>query len=127
MKLLLDQGLPRSTVRYLRDDGMIVDHVAEIGLDRAADEDIIAHARSRGQLIVTLDADFHALLVVSGAGAPSTIRIRREGLRGLEVAALIRQVLAKVGHELERGAMVTVTERTIRVRHLPLQPVKSDL
>ncbi|WP_147431122.1 DUF5615 family PIN-like protein [Thiocapsa rosea] len=65
MKLLLDQGLPRSTVQHLREHGMIVDHVAEIGLDRAPDEDIIAFARSRGQLIVTLDADFHALLVVN--------------------------------------------------------------
>lgn len=27
MKLLMDQGLPRSTVRYLRDYGMIVDHM----------------------------------------------------------------------------------------------------
>jgi predicted nuclease of predicted toxin-antitoxin system len=101
---------------------MIVDHVADIGLDRASDEDIIAFARSRGQLIVTLDADFHALLVISGASTPSTIRIRREGLRGLEVAVLILQVLAKVGDELKRGAMVTVTERTIRLRRLPLQP-----
>ncbi|NCC23503.1 MAG: hypothetical protein EOM26_13815 [Alphaproteobacteria bacterium] len=122
MKLLLDQGLPRSTVQHLRDQGMIVDHVADIGLDRAPDEDIIAYARNRGQLIVTLDADFHALLAVSRASTPSTIRIRREGLRGLEVAVLILQVLAKVGDELKRGAMVTVTERTIRLRRLPLQP-----
>jgi predicted nuclease of predicted toxin-antitoxin system len=122
IKLLLDQGLPRSTVRHLRDHGMIVDHVADIGLDRAPDEDIIVFARSRGQLIVTLDADFHALLAVSRAITPSTIRIRREGLRGLEVAVLILQILAKVGDALERGAMVTVTERTIRLRRLPMQP-----
>lgn len=64
---------------------------------------------------------------VIGAAAPSTIRLRREGPRGLEVAELSRQVLAKVGHDLGRGAMVTVTEGTIRVRHLPLQHVKSDL
>lgn len=48
MNLLLDQGLPRSTARHLRDHGMILDHVPDIGLDRTSDEDIIALARSRG-------------------------------------------------------------------------------
>ena len=44
MKLLLDQGLPRSTAEILRAAGFDVVHTAEIGLATATDEMIIARA-----------------------------------------------------------------------------------
>lgn len=94
---------------------------SDIGLDRASDPEILDYARNQGQLIITLDADFHSLLAVSGARSPSVIRIRREGLRGAEVASLIQQVLVRVGDQLESGAMVTVTEGSIRLHHLPVR------
>ena len=125
IRLLLDQGLPRSTVRHLEDQGIDVCHVADIDRSRATDLEIIEFARDQGRLIVTLDADFHRLLAISGASSPSVIRIRREGLRGPDVAALVHQVLDQVGSQLERGAMVTVTERNVRMHHLPLRKVAS--
>ena len=125
IRLLLDQGLPRSTVHHLQEAGIDVEHVADIGLDRASDSEIIDHARSRGCVIVTLDADFHSLLAVGGESSPSVIRIRREGLRGPEVAVLIQQVLAQVGDQLSQGVMVTVTERHVRLHHLPLRRASS--
>ena len=80
IRVLLDQGLPRSAVRHLQDHGIDACHVAGIGLSRASDAEITEHARNLGRLIVTLDADFHRLLSISGASFPSVIRIRREGL-----------------------------------------------
>lgn len=126
IRLLLDQGLPRSTVLHLQEAGIDVQHVADIGLDRASDSEIIEHARSQHRLIVTLDADFHRLLAVSGESTPSVIRIRREGLRGPEVAVLIQQVLTQVEDQLQHGVMVTVTERHVRLHHLPLRRASSN-
>lgn len=80
--LLLDQGLPRSAAERLRSAGWTVTHVGESGLSQAEDEAILEHARLHGHTVCTLDADFHALLAVSGSRGPSVIRIRREGLRG---------------------------------------------
>jgi predicted nuclease of predicted toxin-antitoxin system len=47
---------------------------------KAADEDIIAFARGKNAIIVTLDADFHMMLAVSGASGPSVLRLRLQGL-----------------------------------------------
>jgi predicted nuclease of predicted toxin-antitoxin system len=127
IRLLLDQGLPRSSVRHLQEAGIDVEHVADIGFDRASDTTILEQARKRGRVIVTLDADFHRLLAVSGESAPSVIRIRREGLRGPEVAVLIQQVLTQVGEQLPQGVMVTVTERHVRLHHLPLRRASSKV
>lgn len=71
-------------------------------------------------LLCTLDADFHALLAVSGASAPSVIRIRCQGLRGAGLASLLEKVWTEAAKYIERGAVVSVTERAIRLRGLPI-------
>jgi predicted nuclease of predicted toxin-antitoxin system len=118
--LLLDQGLPRSTTLHLRDAGLKADHVGEVGLAAAADSTILARARDYAQIVVTLDADFHAQLALSGAAGPSVIRIRIEGLKAKQLADLLVRVLEQCREDLKSGAMVTVTESSIRIRHLPL-------
>lgn len=86
----------------------------------ASDEAIIRYARDHGFSIVTLDADFHSLLALSGAKGPSVIRIRIQGLKGQEVASLISTVLDRLPHEIESGSFVTVTPDSIRLRRLPI-------
>jgi predicted nuclease of predicted toxin-antitoxin system len=67
IRLLLDQGLPRSTVRVLADAGWDVLHVGDIGMARSSDSEILNHARHEQRVCVTLDADFHSQLAVSAA------------------------------------------------------------
>ena len=73
MKLLLDQGMPRGAVALLRQSGHDVVHVADIGLADADDGRILEQGRIDSQTIVTHDADFHALLALSGAATPSVV------------------------------------------------------
>ena len=120
MKLLLDQGLPRSTIPYLSDAGIEAAHVGEIGFATASDAKILALAYRNGEIVATLDADFHALLALSGATGPSVIRIRIEGLRGQELANLLVTVLKVCKDDLNKGAMVSVTENGFRIRQMPL-------
>jgi predicted nuclease of predicted toxin-antitoxin system len=82
MKLLLDQGLPRSTVKRLADAGVVAEHVGDLGMAAAADQTILDFARVRQFTIVTLDADFHQLLAATRAVSPSVIRLQIEGLKG---------------------------------------------
>ena len=118
MKLLLDQGLPRLSARILRDTGWDVVHTAEIGLSRAKDSEILAIAKQQGRTVITLDADFHALLVLQGAIMPSVVRVRVEGLRSEELAALLKRVLPTIIEDLAAGAMATITARSVRVKRL---------
>ena len=122
MRLLLDQGLPRSAARFLRDAGIDTVHVGEIGFAELDDAAILQKARHEDRTVVTLDADFHALLALSQATYPSVIRIRIEGLYARQAADLIQTVLARCGDDLRRGAVVTVQPKRIRIRRLPLLP-----
>lgn len=120
MKLLLDQGLPRSAVQRLREADMDALHTGQCGLASASDKEVLSLAEREGRIVVTLDADFHALLAVSGAEGPSVIRIRLEGLRGEALVSLLQTILDRCGEDLRRGALVTVTESRMRVHHLPV-------
>jgi predicted nuclease of predicted toxin-antitoxin system len=80
MKLLLDQGLPRSAAALLCEAGIDAIHVADIGFSAADDTDILQRAQEDERVVVTLDADFHALLALTEATSPSVVRIRIERL-----------------------------------------------
>lgn len=120
MKLLLDQGLPRSTAELLRRSGFDAVHVGEVGYSTAEDASILEMALDEGRVVVTLDADFHALLALSGAIFPSVIRLRIEGLKGKIAATLISEVAERCDEELAKGAVVTVQPGRMRIRFLPL-------
>jgi predicted nuclease of predicted toxin-antitoxin system len=121
LQLLLDQGLPRSTVAHLAALGIFAEHVGDLGMAAATDQMILDEAQRKQARVVTLDADFHALLALSGAKEPSVIRIRIEGLKGDRLAQLLAQVTGLAAAELAAGAAVSVTLRGIRIRLLPIR------
>ena len=118
-RLLLDQGLPQSTAILPRQNGWDAVHVSEIGMSRSSDAAILQRARTESSC-VTLDADFHSLLATSGERNPSTIRIRKEGLDAAALTALLQGIWPRIEGVLDSGALVTVTEQSIRIRRLPI-------
>ncbi|MFO0856081.1 MAG: DUF5615 family PIN-like protein [Phycisphaerales bacterium] len=121
MKFLLDQGIPRSAATHLRASGFEAVHVADLQMSTATDEQILNKARERCDVIVTLDADFHTILVLGSHASPSVIRIRIEKLKGDAIAQLVATVVANVGLDIENGAMVTIDENGARIKQLPVQ------
>ena len=120
MKLLLDQGLPRSAAALLRETGIDTLHVAEIGMSQSEDIEIIQRARDEERVVATLDADFQALLALDEATSPSVIRIRIERLRAKALTNLLLMVIDQCDEELKQGVAITVEPTRIRIRHLPL-------
>ena len=119
-RLLLDQGLPRSAVRFLSAAGWDVVHVGDIGLQRAEDSRVLERARLDARTCITLDADFHALLATTEAKSPSAVRIRIEGLDSKAICELLLKVWPRIESALNDGALATITESSVRVRTLPI-------
>ncbi|MFN0139357.1 MAG: DUF5615 family PIN-like protein [Pyrinomonadaceae bacterium] len=119
MKLLLDQGTPRSAASILRDAGFDAVHTGETGLAEAEDAEIIHKAALEDRIVVTLDADFHALLALSQSQKPSVIRVRVEGLRAEDFSLLLQYVLHQCEDDLNAGSMISVNQFQIRIRRLP--------
>lgn len=119
-KVLLDQGIPYSTAQILKDAGWDVEHTVDIDMTRSTDLEIINYAKQEGRVCITLDSDFHTILAVNGMHGPSVVRIRKEGLRGEDMAKLLKQIWVQIDSHLETGSVVTVTEDAIRIRKLPV-------
>lgn len=121
MRWLLDQGLPRSAAGILNNAQENAVHVGDLGMAEAPDTAILKHASGESRIIVTLDADFHALLAMAGASKPAVIRIREEGLKGSQLAALLLQIAKEYEKELQNGCVMTFFGGKIRYRALPIQ------
>jgi predicted nuclease of predicted toxin-antitoxin system len=119
-RVLLDQGLPRGAVALLNRSGWHVVHTGDVGLSRATDRQIVEYAREEGMVVVTLDADFHAIIAVENASSPSVVRIRREGMKAQALASLLIEVWPSVSDHLQSGALVTIDDRSVRVRSIPI-------
>jgi len=120
MRFLADMGISPGVVSALREMGHEAVHLHTLGLDRLPDKDILALARSEGQVLLTHDLDFGELLAVSGADLPSVITFRLRNMRPDNVLRHLRLVFELCAGDLETGAFVTVTEGHARVRALPL-------
>lgn len=120
MKFLLDMGLARSTAIFLRGQGYDAVHLREEGLQRLEDPQIIQKARTEGRIIVTHDLDFGRLVALSQSQLPSVITMRLDNMQPVQVNHYLTEVLTHFAEPLLQGALVSVNERAIRVRSLPV-------
>jgi predicted nuclease of predicted toxin-antitoxin system len=116
----LDQGIPRDAAVLLRTRDYECIHVGEIEMSDATDEAILEIAAEKLAIVVTMDADFHTIIAVSGRSRPSVIRIRMQGLHAPEIAQLIEEVLLDFSPDLLRGALITIKARKITCHRLPI-------
>lgn len=113
-------GISMHTVRWLRQQGYDVVHLHEQGLQRLPDEEILLQAIDEKRIVLTMDLDFGYLLAIRRGHTPSPILFRLQDERSEVVHMRLAEVLSKCQSDLESGAIVSVSERSIRVRPLPV-------
>jgi predicted nuclease of predicted toxin-antitoxin system len=122
MRVLLDQGTPFRCAAILREASWDAVHTGEIGLASADDETILAHAAKDSRTVITLDADFQQMLAFKRASLPSVVRVRIEGLTSIPFANMIVRELMPRAKLLESGVLISISQRGVRVRSLPIIP-----
>ncbi len=97
---------------------------------RAPDQHILSYAQRHQRVCVTLDADFHALLALSNANAPSVIRIRQECLSGAKLANLLKVIwpyIGSAGRYGQRHSPYNSGTATAHHRHVAAGPLAPPL
>jgi predicted nuclease of predicted toxin-antitoxin system len=89
-------------------------------MGKATDEQILAFSLGGNAIVVTLDADFHTILAVSGASGPSVIRLRMQALGAPDVVEVVQNVMAGFEADLKRGCLVTVKAHKTTCHKLPV-------
>jgi len=51
---------------------------------------------------------------------PSVIRVRQEGLKAKDLAQLLCKIWPAIAVQVQSGAMVSVDEKQLRIRRLPI-------
>jgi len=120
VKFLLDMGMARSTVRFLRRQGHDTVHLRDQGLQELSDQDIMVKVRKEERIILTHDLDFVRIIALSQQRLPSVITLRLGDMRPDSVNHHPVQVIAHLSEQLREGALVSVNERAIRTRSLPV-------
>lgn len=76
MKLLLDANLSPKLVTALREAGYDADHLADLNMLSASDEQIFECAATEHRTVITADTDFSMLLALRATASPSVVLLR---------------------------------------------------
>lgn len=120
-QILVDMNISPLTVQALREAGWTATRVSRHLPVDASDQTILAYADRTNRVVCTQDLDFSALLAVEGRAQPSLITLRLSDTAPRIVTARLLDVLPGIMEELQQGAVVTIQDRTVRLRSLPIQ------
>lgn len=121
MNFLLNMNVNRDMAAKLKERGHICRHVGDIGMSRAKDIEIVAEARRTSEIILTHDLDYGHLLAFSGEKAPSVIILRLRNLHTDEIMSCIDAIWKDIESPLLDGAIISLSDKSLRIRTLPIE------
>jgi predicted nuclease of predicted toxin-antitoxin system len=121
MKILIDMILSPAWVDVLNEAGHEAVHWSAIGNRTADDTTLLDFARDHGQVLLTHDLDFAALLASTRGTGPSVLQVRTHNVLPDAIGTLVLSVLNDYADAVAQGALVSVDEVSARVRILPIR------
>jgi predicted nuclease of predicted toxin-antitoxin system len=121
MRFLADMGISPQTVVFLSGLGHDAVHLADLGLGKESDPQVLERARTEGRVLIAHDLDFGELLAAGRLQLPSVIVFRLRNMHPDSVNRRLQLVVSRHRQALEQGTIISVTESQIRVRSLPLR------
>ena len=109
------------TVKDLRADGFDMIRVSDVMPGSTSDQKILLYARKENRVIVTQDLDFSQLVAISGNAKPSLVTLRLSASDPETITQTLRRVLPQITTALQEGSAVTIDDKNVRVRPLPIR------
>ncbi|MCX5804632.1 MAG: DUF5615 family PIN-like protein [Proteobacteria bacterium] len=120
MKLLVDMNLSPRWITLLQDNGFEALHWSNVGKATAHDTEIMSWAAANGYVVLTHDLDFSTILAATQGMAPSVVQVRAEDVSPDVIGGIITGALRQMKAELDAGALLSIDDKTMRLRILPL-------
>ena len=119
MKFLADQDVFHITIEWLRKKGHDVVTAKKLGMDRAADEELLLKAKEMDRLFLTRDKDFGALVFLKSEASPGVVLLRVSPVVLYAVHQELERIFAEHKKEELKGLFCVVEHHRYRIRHLP--------
>jgi predicted nuclease of predicted toxin-antitoxin system len=75
-RFLVDEDMPRSAARTLREAGYLIDDVRDVGLRGHTDQEVFAYAQANSAILISADKGFANLFVFPPASHAGIIVVR---------------------------------------------------
>ena len=119
--LLADVHISPLTVADLNLQGYDTVRTTDLLPANAADVEILELARMEGRVVLTQDLDFSMLVALSNHKLPSLITLRLSSAKPDLITQKLLDILPFVETELKEGAVVTISDDSVRIRQLPIR------
>jgi len=123
LRFLADIHISPRTVKALQSEGHDIVHITGFLPATETDRRIVEFAAEEGHVIVTQNLDFSALVVKRGKSKPSVLSFRVSNAKPDHITEVLKSVLVTVSKELEKGAIISVDDRGVRIRLLPIKDI----
>ncbi len=112
--------LPPALAEWLEAGGHDAVHASAVGLNRAADLEIVARATEEVRTVITADLDYPRLLALARATAPSVILFRGGDWSEADITARLSEILAGLSEADIAHSILVVERDRVRRRRLPI-------
>jgi predicted nuclease of predicted toxin-antitoxin system len=120
LRFLVDMNLSPRIVIDLSQQGWDILRVSQVLPMDTEDSEILEFARQENRVIITQDLDFSSLLALGGYEKPSLITFRLSVPEPETITRKLLELLPHIEDRLAEGCAVTIDDRKVRVRRLPI-------
>ena len=116
MKLIVDEGVDKPIVDYLRTLGYDIYYVLEM-LPGLSDQEVLSLANNERRVLMTMDTDFGELVFRLKEVSSGVLLLRIAGLDSIQKQRITEKVLRNYAEQIE-GNFTVVTKDSVRIRKL---------
>jgi predicted nuclease of predicted toxin-antitoxin system len=122
VRFLVDMNVSPRTVTFLKTQGYDAVRVSSIFPQNTPDIILLDYAREHEYIVLTNDLDFSDLIALNNHASPSVLTLRLSNIEPDVIhALLVRSLPALHAAMMNSHVIATLTERSLRIRSLPIE------